>query len=113
MIEYKLSKAIKKFIEYCAEGNPCLIEDGEDWVKGFLTHPDSPFREVIEAARTVTGHPIPARAGDRRPGDPPTLVAGSERIRRELGWSPRYPDLRDIVQSAWDWHRAHPHGYDA
>jgi UDP-glucose 4-epimerase len=70
-------------------------------------------REVIEAARTVTGHPIPARAGERRPGDPPTLVAGSERIRRELVWSPRYPDLQDIVQSAWDWHRAHPHGYDA
>jgi UDP-glucose 4-epimerase len=68
-------------------------------------------REVIEAARQVTGHPIPAVDGPRRPGDPPELVAGSEKIRRELGWQPRSPDLRDIVQSAWDWHRAHPNGY--
>lgn len=69
-------------------------------------------REVIETARRVTGHPIPAVDGPRRPGDPPELVAGSERIRRELGWQPRCPDLRDIVQSAWDWHSAHPNGYE-
>ncbi|HEX6912188.1 MAG TPA: UDP-glucose 4-epimerase GalE [Longimicrobium sp.] len=68
-------------------------------------------REVIETARAVTGHPIPAVVGPRRPGDPATLVAGSDRIRRELGWEPRHPDLRDIVGSAWAWHRAHPHGY--
>ncbi len=69
-------------------------------------------REVIEMAREVTGHPIPAVAGPRRPGDLPALVASSDRIRRELGWQPRYPDLRDIVQSAWDWHRVHPKGYE-
>jgi UDP-glucose 4-epimerase len=68
-------------------------------------------REVIETAREVTGHPIPAVVGPRRPGDPATLVAGSDRIRRELGWRPRYTELRDIVSSAWAWHRAHPHGY--
>jgi UDP-glucose 4-epimerase len=68
-------------------------------------------REVIETARQVTGHPIPSVDGPRRPGDPPELVAGSEKIRRELGWQPRYPDLRDIVQSAWDWHNAYPNGY--
>lgn len=68
-------------------------------------------REVIETARTVTGHPIPAVDGLRRAGDPPTLVASSDKLRRELGWQPRYPDLRDIVQSAWDWHRQHPDGY--
>ncbi|MGD2205523.1 MAG: UDP-glucose 4-epimerase GalE [Anaerolineae bacterium] len=68
-------------------------------------------REVIETAREVTGQPIPAVDGPRRAGDPPTLVAGSELIRRELGWQPRHPSLRDIVQSAWDWHRRHPHGY--
>jgi UDP-glucose 4-epimerase len=68
-------------------------------------------REVIETARKVTGHPIPAVDGPRRPGDPPELVAGSDRIRRELGWQPRYPNLYDIVQSAWNWHRAHPNGY--
>src|SRR6185503_2850481 len=68
-------------------------------------------REVIEVAREVTGHPIPAVAGPRRPGDPAVLVASSECARRELGWAPRFGDLRAIVQSAWEWHRAHPHGY--
>ncbi|HEX2078417.1 MAG TPA: UDP-glucose 4-epimerase GalE [Longimicrobium sp.] len=68
-------------------------------------------REVIETARAVTGHPIPAVVGPRRPGDPATLVAGSERIRRELGWAPRYAGLREIIESAWEWHRAHPRGY--
>jgi UDP-glucose 4-epimerase len=69
-------------------------------------------REVIEVAREVTGHPIPAVVGPRRPGDPAVLVASSERIRAELGWAPRYGELRSIVQSAWEWHRTHPHGYD-
>jgi UDP-glucose 4-epimerase len=68
-------------------------------------------REVLEMAREVTGRPIPAVEGPRRPGDPAVLVASAERIRRELGWQPRYPDLRDIVASAWAWHRAHPDGY--
>ena len=68
-------------------------------------------REVIETARQVTGHPIPSVDTPRRPGDPPELVAGSEKIRHELGWQPRYPELRDIVQSAWDWHKVHPNGY--
>lgn len=69
-------------------------------------------REVIEMAREVTGHSIPASEGPRRPGDPAVLVASSERIRRELGWEPQYPSLRQIVESAWRWHRAHPDGYD-
>ncbi|HST60340.1 MAG TPA: UDP-glucose 4-epimerase GalE [Longimicrobium sp.] len=68
-------------------------------------------REVIETAREVTGHPIPAVVGERRPGDPAELVAGNERIRRELGWEPRYTELRDIIASAWEWHRTHPRGY--
>lgn len=68
-------------------------------------------REVIETAREVTGRPIPAVVGPRRPGDPAMLVASSDRIHAELGWVPRYAELRDIVSSAWDWHRAHPQGY--
>jgi len=68
--------------------------------------------EVIETAREVTGHPIPAEAGPRRPGDPAILIAGSEKIRRELGWEPQYPNLRDIIESAWKWHQAHPNGYE-
>lgn len=70
------------------------------------------IEEVIAAARAVTGHPIPAVMGARRPGDPDVLVASSERIRAELGWAPRYPDLHAMIDSAWRWHRAHPRGYD-
>ncbi len=69
-------------------------------------------REVIETCRQVTGHPIPAEVGERRPGDPPRLIAGSEKIRRELGWEPQYPALETIVAHAWNWHREHPHGYE-
>ncbi len=68
-------------------------------------------REVIDAVREVTGHAIPVRSGPRRAGDPPVLVASSERIGRELGWHPRRTDLREIVESAWRWHRANPHGF--
>ena len=67
--------------------------------------------EVIEICRQVTGHPIPAEVGPRRPGDPAVLVASSARIRRELGWQPQYPDLQTIIEHAWAWHRTHPHGY--
>ncbi len=69
-------------------------------------------KEVIETARQVTGHPIPAVVGPRREGDPAVLVASSRRIRRELGWRPRFPDLEAIVASAWEWHRRHPEGYE-
>lgn len=67
--------------------------------------------EVIATARKVTGHPVPAAIGPRRPGDPAVLVASSESIREELGWSPRYPDIEQIVRSAWEWHKSHPRGY--
>jgi len=70
-------------------------------------------REVIETARQITGHSIPAEIGPRRPGDPAVLIASSDKIRHELGWKPKYPDLRDIVESAWRWHQAHPNGYEA
>jgi UDP-glucose 4-epimerase len=69
-------------------------------------------REVIEVCRRVTGHPIPAVETPRRPGDPPFLIASSEKIQRELGWSPRMPDLEAIVASAWEWRRRHPNGYE-
>lgn len=67
--------------------------------------------EVIETAREVTGHPIPHVLGERRPGDPAVLTADSRKIRAELGFTPRFPELRAIVDSAWRWHRAHPQGY--
>jgi UDP-glucose 4-epimerase len=68
-------------------------------------------REVIELAREVTGHPIPAEVRPRRAGDPARLVASAEKLRRELGWEPRYPELRRILETAWSWHHAHPEGY--
>jgi len=68
-------------------------------------------QEVVATAREVTGHPIPARIAPRRSGDPATLVASSEKIRRELGWEARTPDLREIIESAWRWQQAHPEGY--
>jgi UDP-glucose 4-epimerase len=68
-------------------------------------------REVIESVRRVTGHAIPAQESPRRPGDPAVLVASSEKIKRELGWKPKYFELDAIVRSAWDWRRAHPDGY--
>jgi UDP-glucose 4-epimerase len=68
-------------------------------------------REVVEVARQVTGHSIPAIESPRRAGDPAVLIASSGKICRELGWQPRYTDLRAIVESAWQWHRCHPKGY--
>ena len=68
-------------------------------------------KEVIETARAVTGHPIPAEMADRRPGDPAALTADSSKIRAELGWTPKFPKLHDIVESAWKWHQRFPQGY--
>ncbi len=69
-------------------------------------------REVIRLAEEVTGKPVPVKEGPRRAGDPPALVASAEKIQRELGWRPRYIDLRAILETAWHWHRRHPKGYD-
>jgi len=69
-------------------------------------------REVIETVANVSGKPVPLKEGPRRAGDPPILVASSERIRRELGWRPRYHELRSIVETAWHWHQSHPKGYN-
>ena len=67
-------------------------------------------REVIDAARRVTGREIPVREEGRRPGDPPELVAANSRAREELGWEPRR-GLDEMIADAWEWHRAHPRGY--
>jgi len=68
-------------------------------------------KEVIESARTVTGHKIPVKVAPRRAGDPAVLIASSDRIKSELGWQPENQDLRLIIQSAWDWLLRHPNGY--
>jgi len=69
--------------------------------------------EVIQACRDVTGHPIPAEIVGRRAGDPAVLIAASDVLRAELGWEPHYPDIHQIVETAWAWHKTHPHGYEA
>src|ERR1051326_3469233 len=69
-------------------------------------------REVIRVTEEVTGKTVPVKEGPRRAGDPPVLVASSEKAQQELGWRPRYTELRPIVETAWSWHRKHPRGYD-
>ena len=64
-------------------------------------------------ARRVTGCPIPAVVGARRPGDLPLLIADNELIKRELGWQTRYSDLEQIIETAWTWHRSHPNGFES
>ncbi len=68
-------------------------------------------KEVIEVCREVTAHPIPAESQPRRPGDCAALVADATKAKTVLGWNPQHTDLKDIVQSAWNWHQAHPNGY--
>lgn len=69
-------------------------------------------REIIDAARRVTGHPIPVSEEDRRPGDPATLIASSQKAIEVLGWHPRYTNVEDIIATAWKWHTTHPTGYN-
>jgi UDP-glucose 4-epimerase len=68
-------------------------------------------REVLQSVAEVTGKAVPMKEGPRRPGDPPALVASADKVRRELGWQPRYMELKTILETAWKWHRTHPHGY--
>jgi len=68
-------------------------------------------KEVIDTCRAVTGKEITAHEKPRRAGDPPRLIAASEKVRRELGWEPKFQDIRTIVESAWAWHVKNPHGY--
>ncbi|MBI5841741.1 MAG: UDP-glucose 4-epimerase GalE [Chloroflexi bacterium] len=69
-------------------------------------------REVIDTARAVIGHAIPSTESPRRPGDPARLVASSEKIRRELGWKPEHENMKDVIASAWEWHKSYPKGYE-
>ena len=69
-------------------------------------------KEMIEAARKVTEHEIPAKVCERRAGDPAKLVASSEKARRELGWVPKHENVEDMISSAWNWHQKHPNGFE-
>jgi UDP-glucose 4-epimerase len=92
-------------LDATGEGDPSLEVYNLGSAAGFSV------REVIEAARRVTGRGVPARVLKRRVGDPPVLVASSRRARRELGWQPRHSKLEQMLGDAWRWKKAHPHGY--
>ncbi|MGN1004574.1 MAG: UDP-glucose 4-epimerase GalE [Oscillospiraceae bacterium] len=91
-------------LDYLRAGNPSTafnLGNGQ----GFSN------REIIEAARRVTGHPIPVSEEGRRPGDPATLIASSQKAMDVLGWKPKYTNVEDIIATAWKWHSTHPDGY--
>ncbi len=99
-----LAMAHIQAVEYLRQGNPSNIFNLGNGV-GFTV------KEVIEAARKVTGDPIPAVVAERRAGDPAQLIASSEKARRVLGWNPQHDDLEKIIASAWNWHKKHPNGF--
>ncbi len=68
-------------------------------------------KEIVEAARAVTGHELPAKIAPKRAGDPSTLIASSEKAGRILGWKPKRTSIQTIIEDAWNWHQAHPNGY--
>jgi UDP-glucose 4-epimerase len=92
-------------LEATGEGDPSLEVYNLGSAAGFSV------REVVEAARKVTGRAIPARVLKRRSGDPPVLVASSRRARRELGWHPQHSQLDAMLADAWAWRAEHPEGY--
>lgn len=98
-----LARAHLLALEYASGGQHEIFNLGNG--NGFSV------REVIDAAREVTGLEIPVEEADRRPGDPPMLVAASGKIRAALGWEPRKPALTDMVDDAWAFAQSHPHGY--
>src|SRR5215203_5093481 len=87
-------------------------EPGEHRVYNLGNGAGFSVREVVEAARRVTGKSIDALEAPRRVGDPPTLVASSEKIRADLGWKPEKPDLETMISDAWAWMQDHPNGYE-
>jgi UDP-glucose-4-epimerase GalE len=90
-----------------------IVETGRSGAYNLGTgHPQS-VREVIDTVARVTGRRVPWTLAPRRPGDPAVLYAAPHKAHAELHWKPLFPDLESIVRTAWDWHRAHPHGYAA
>ena len=89
-----------------------LMKGGESNVFNLGNGVGYSVREVIETARKVTGHPIPAVEIPRRAGDPARLVASGEKAKTVLGWEPKITSLEDIIRSAWVWHSTHPNGYN-
>ncbi|MEK6797205.1 MAG: UDP-glucose 4-epimerase GalE [Spirochaetota bacterium] len=89
-----------------------LLSGGENRTYNLGNGVGFSVKEVIAIAREVTGHAIPAETVARRAGDPATLVAGSDKVKKEFGWKPRFHDLKTIIGSAWNWHKNNPKGYN-
>ena len=92
-------------VEYLNKGNESNIFNLGNGI-GFSV------KEVIETARNVTGHEIPAKICERRAGDPARLIASSRKAKDILGWNPQHNDLSEIISTAWNWHKRHPNGYE-
>ena len=88
-----------------------LMNGGESNVFNLGSGVGYSVKEVVDAARRVTGHPIPTTSGPRRKGDPARVVASYEKAKNILGWSPTVTNLDDLIQSAWHWQSSHPNGY--
>ena len=88
-----------------------LMDGGESNIFNLGNGVGFTVKEVIDTAREVTGHPIPAKITPRRAGDPAQLIASSDKARAVLGWNPQHADLKEIIGSAWNWHKTHPHGF--
>ncbi|WP_371068923.1 UDP-glucose 4-epimerase GalE [Sediminibacillus sp. JSM 1682029] len=89
-----------------------LENGGESEIFNLGSNQGFSVKQIIDTARKVTGKPIPAVPGERRPGDPSVLIASAEKAKRILGWQPSRTSIETIIEDAWNWHRNHPHGYD-
>ena len=96
-----------------ADAHIRALDRGQSGFFNLGTGGGTSVREVIDCCRSVTGREIAVREKPRRPGDPPRLIASSDRIRAELGWEPKFQNIRPIVESAWAWHLRNPQGYGA
>lgn len=88
-----------------------LMKGGENNIFNLGNGVGFTVKEVIDTARKVTGHPIPAQRDSRRPGDPAQLIASSEKAKSVLGWKPEHAALEHIIETAWKWHKTHPNGF--
>ena len=89
-----------------------LMAGGENNVFNLGNGVGFTVQEVVDVARQVTGHAIPAKIAPRRAGDPAQLIASSEKAKKVLGWKPQYDSLETIVSTAWAWHKSHPQGFE-
>ena len=88
-----------------------LSEPGAAYFYNLGTGTPNSVREIIDAVEAVTGLKVPVVEDVRRPGDPPALYADSSKAQKELGWEVQYTNVKDIIETAWRWHKSHPEGY--